>query len=109
MQKLIAILITCNLYACSSNNTNLKAQAQKEAIYMSTKPAPEKCELRGTIYGPQETFSSNSNFKLGKNISQAHINQARELGANYIQMTKLETKGKAYFCPDEVLIDLISA
>ncbi len=110
MYKLVScIIIISSLFACSSNNTNqvgANNSASKSLVYMSSKKAPNACKLRGQIHGPQETFSTNSNFKLGKNISQAHINQARELGANYVEMNPAETGGKAYKCPISTLMDL---
>ena len=96
------ILICCLsmiLFACTSNKINPDTT---HYIYMSTDKAPSDCKYVGIIHGGHLS-NINNNIKLIKNISELHINQAKKLGANYIEMNPSIVGGKAYTCPDAEL------
>lgn len=104
MKKLLVPLIVLTiLSACSSDKAPNKSDT---VVYMSTIKAPKNCKYIGDIYGPHETFTSGANVHLGKNISQLHINRAKVLGANYVEMNSSLDGGKAYLCPTSELQQL---
>ena len=89
------------LLGCSSNKIN---PLQNDLVYMSTDKAPADCKFVGKITNLHETYTSD-NFKLGKNLAQAHIQAAKKLGANYVTMNADKT-GDAYYCPNAELIKM---
>jgi hypothetical protein len=103
MKNIICYLLIIFISSCASNKPSLKNDSP---VYMSTMKAPADCKYLGKIYGPHQTFTSNFNPQLGKNISQAHISQAKALGANYIEMNSSYDGGKAYLCPNPELSNL---
>lgn len=104
MRKLLVpLIILMILGGCSSDKVPGKPDS---LVYMSTIKAPKNCKYIGDIYGPHETFTSGANVHLGKNISQLHINRAKVLGANYVEMNSSLDGGKAYICPTSELQQL---
>jgi hypothetical protein len=103
IKNLVVYTLSIILIGCSS--TNKTKVGTENLIYMSSDKAPANCRYLGVVYGPHQTFTK-GNFKSGKNISQAHINQAKKMGANYIEMNRLETEGKGFICPPSELLKM---
>ena len=105
--KNIGKYILCGLvlaiYGCTSNKIN----PDVHYVYMSTDRAPINCKFVGIILGLHETFTSGANEKLGKNLAELHINQAKILGANYVEMNHTLDGGKGYICPESDLDKMV--
>ena len=104
MKRIIPYIILIILAGCASDKTPGK---NDDLVYMSTTKAPTDCKYLGEIYGPHQTFTAAGiNTHLGKNISQLHINRAKVLGANYVEMNSSLNGGKAYLCSQTELLDM---
>lgn len=103
MKRIISCIILTILAGCASDKTPGK---NDDLVYMSTTKAPTACKYLGEIYGSHQTFTSGINTHLGKNISQLHINRAKVLGANYVEMNPSLNGGKAYLCPQTELLKM---
>ena len=89
MKKIISRILLLALFVFTVNTINA------QVVYMSTDKAPADCKFRGNIYGGHVIWNS----KGGRNISELHIHQAKELGANYVEMNPDDVGGRAYSCP----------
>lgn len=97
-RKSIIGVMLLTLIGCSSN----KIKPDNNVIYMSTDRAPANCKFIAEMTHLHSTYTLVPNPSLGKNTAMAQVDEARILGANYIEIDSDET-GDAYKCPESVL------
>lgn len=99
LKKIISIGMVLTLLSCSSNKVNSN---NANIIYMSTDRAPKECKFITEMKHLHDTFSIGVNPDLSKNTAMALVDEAKQLGANYIELDSDRT-GDAYLCPTAVL------
>lgn len=99
LKKIIILSIALALLSCSSNKVN---SDNGNIIYMSTDRAPKECKFIAEMKHLHDTFSIGVNPDLSKNTAMALVDEAKQLGANYIELDPDRT-GDAYLCPAAVL------
>lgn len=109
MKRVAISFLLVTLVGCSTSNKPEYIMADDDPlIYMSEAKAPANCKLIGYTKGPYQTFTT-GNFKLGKNLHQAHINKAQALGGNYLEKDHNNGTGKVYSCPNSELLKMEAA
>lgn len=99
MKKLLLCFSIVAIAGCSSDKQPEYIKANDAPlVYMSTAKPPIDCKFIGYTTGPYSTF--NGNPQLGRNLHQAHVNQVKKLGGNYLEKDHLGEKGRVYSCPD---------
>lgn len=106
MKKLISVLFLTALIGCASTRIQ---KSSDNLVYMSTLKAPKECKYLGEVFGGHRTedFIANSRQRsVTRDISELHMQRARVLGGNYVEMNKSMYGGKAYSCPIPALQQL---
>lgn len=102
-QMAIYVATSVILLGCASNKTNLNNN--NEEVIISKNRVPSSCTFVAEMKGLNETYTTGINSHLGKNLSQGLISEAKNLGANYVEVDGDQT-ADAYLCSESEILNI---